>query len=46
VRLIRKWLNAGVMEEGRRTQSDVGTVQGGSISPVRVASSEIFMRQP
>jgi len=34
VRLIRKWLNAGVLEDGRRTQSDVGTVQGGSISPL------------
>ncbi len=34
VRLIRKWLNAGVMEEGRRTQSELGTVQGGSISPL------------
>ena len=34
VRLIRKWLNAGVLEEGRRTQSEVGTVQGGSISPL------------
>ena len=34
VRLIRKWLNAGVLEDGRRTQSEVGTVQGGSISPL------------
>jgi RNA-directed DNA polymerase len=34
VRLIRKWLNAGVLEEGRRVQSEVGTVQGGSISPL------------
>ncbi len=34
VRLIRKWLSAGVLEEGRRTQSDLGTVQGGSISPL------------
>lgn len=34
VRLIRKWLNAGVLEEGRRTQSEVGTVQGGNISPL------------
>lgn len=34
VRLIRKWLKAGVLEEGRRTQSEVGTVQGGSISPL------------
>ncbi len=34
VRLIRKWLNAGVLEDGRRTQSELGTVQGGSISPL------------
>ena len=32
VRLIRKWLTAGVMEGARRTQSELGTVQGGSIS--------------
>jgi RNA-directed DNA polymerase len=34
VRLIQKWLNAGVLEEGKRVQSEVGTVQGGSISPL------------
>jgi group II intron reverse transcriptase/maturase len=34
VRLIQKWLNAGVLEEGRRTRSEQGAVQGGSISPV------------
>jgi RNA-directed DNA polymerase len=34
VRLIQKWLNAGVLEEGKRIQSEVGTVQGGSISPL------------
>jgi RNA-directed DNA polymerase len=34
VRLIQKWLNAGVREEGKRVQSEVGTVQGGSISPL------------
>jgi RNA-directed DNA polymerase len=34
VRFIQKWLNAGVLEEGRRTQSATGTVQGGSISPL------------
>jgi hypothetical protein len=36
VRLIRKWLNAGVLEDGRRTQSDLGTVHGGSISPANI----------
>lgn len=34
VRLIQKWLSAGVLEDGKRIQSDVGTVQGGSISPL------------
>jgi RNA-directed DNA polymerase len=34
VRLIRKWLNAGVLEGGVRTHSETGTVQGGSISPL------------
>jgi group II intron reverse transcriptase/maturase len=34
VRLIQKWLNAGVLEEGKRVRSEVGTVQGGSISPL------------
>lgn len=34
VRLICKWLNAGVLKEGRRTQSVLGTVQGRSISPL------------
>ena len=30
VRLIQKWLNAGVLEDGKRTQSEEGTPQGGS----------------
>src|SRR2546425_5687330 len=34
VRLIQKWLAAGVLEDGKRTRSEVGTVQGGSISPL------------
>ncbi|CAB3773495.1 hypothetical protein LMG29542_07260 [Paraburkholderia humisilvae] len=34
VRLIKKWLHAGVLEDGRLRQSEVGTVQGGSISPL------------
>jgi hypothetical protein len=34
VRLIQKWLNAGVLEDGTRTWSEKGTPQGGSISPV------------
>jgi len=33
VRLIQKWLNAGVLEEGKRTRADEGTPQGGSITP-------------
>ena len=34
VRLIQKWLRAGVLEDGERMRSEVGTVQGGSISPL------------
>lgn len=34
VRLIQKWLAAGVLEDGRRIQQELGTVQGGSISPL------------
>jgi RNA-directed DNA polymerase len=33
-RLLRKWLNAGVLEDGVRTHRATGTVQGGSISPL------------
>jgi group II intron reverse transcriptase/maturase len=34
VRLIGKWLNAGVMEDGALRRSDAGTPQGGVISPL------------
>jgi RNA-directed DNA polymerase len=34
VRLIEKWLRAGVLEDGKRIVSEEGTVQGGSISPL------------
>jgi RNA-directed DNA polymerase len=34
VRLIQKWLNAGVLEEGKRTRAEEGTPQGGSASPL------------
>ena len=30
IRLIRKWLAAGVLEEGRRIETVEGTPQGGS----------------
>jgi group II intron reverse transcriptase/maturase len=33
LRLIGKWLNAGVMEDGAFTASDTGTPQGGVITP-------------
>jgi group II intron reverse transcriptase/maturase len=33
VRLIQKWLNAGVLEEGQRTRVEEGTPQGGSVTP-------------
>jgi RNA-directed DNA polymerase len=34
LRLIGKWLNAGVLEEGAVTHPDAGTPQGGVISPL------------
>jgi group II intron reverse transcriptase/maturase len=34
VRLIQKWLSAGVLEDGTRTRSEEGTPQGGSASPL------------
>ena len=34
VRLIQKWLRAGVLEEGGLIQAEEGTIQGGSISPL------------
>lgn len=34
VRLVQKWLSAGVLEDGERTHSEEGAVQGGSISPL------------
>ncbi|HVQ39198.1 MAG TPA: group II intron reverse transcriptase/maturase [Pyrinomonadaceae bacterium] len=34
VRLIRKWLSAGVLEEGQWRCSEEGTPQGGSASPL------------
>jgi len=33
-RLIQKWLNAGVLEDGTRRWAERGTPQGGSISPL------------
>jgi RNA-directed DNA polymerase len=34
VRHVKKWLNAGVLEDGCRRDAEVGTPQGGSISPL------------
>lgn len=34
LRLIGKWLNAGVLEDGERTRSEQGTPQGGVVSPL------------
>lgn len=34
IRLIGKWLNAGVMEEGSVSYAEKGTPQGGVISPI------------
>jgi len=34
LRHIKKWLNAGVLEDGKKTKAQSGTPQGGSISPL------------
>ncbi|MBA9084180.1 group II intron reverse transcriptase/maturase, partial [Fontibacillus solani] len=34
LKLVRKWLGAGAMEEGNVRRSDLGTPQGGVISPL------------
>jgi len=34
LRLIQKWLRAGVLEDGKRIRSAEGAVQGGSVSPL------------
>src|SRR2546426_1812918 len=34
VRLIQKWLNAGVWEDGKKIRMEEGTPQGGSASPL------------
>jgi RNA-directed DNA polymerase len=34
LRLIRKWLKAGVLEEGVVTEGEVGTPQGATVSPL------------
>jgi len=33
-RLVGKWLNAGILEEGKRVHVDTGTPQGGVLSPL------------
>ena len=34
IRLIKKFLKAGIMEEGKRAKTDEGVPQGGSLSPL------------
>ena len=34
LKLLRQWLKAGVMEEGRKIDTDLGSPQGGVISPL------------
>lgn len=34
LRHVKKWLNAGVMEDGKKIRAEYGTPQGGSISPL------------
>jgi len=34
IRHVKKWLRAGVMQDGRKVEMEAGTPQGGSISPL------------
>lgn len=34
IRHIKKWLNAGVLDEGKRLEQEEGVPQGGSVSPL------------
>jgi hypothetical protein len=34
LRLIQKWLKAGVMEDGKREETEIGTPQGAVVSPL------------
>jgi RNA-directed DNA polymerase len=34
LRLVQKWLRAGVMEQGKRTPTEVGSPQGATVSPL------------
>jgi group II intron reverse transcriptase/maturase len=34
LRLIRKWLAAGVLEDGKKTETEVGSPQGATVSPL------------
>lgn len=37
--MIRKWLEAGVIEDGRRVRAVKGTPQGAMISPLMAAAT-------
>jgi RNA-directed DNA polymerase len=41
VRHIQKWLNAGVMEDGKRVEQEQGTPQGGSITPPTIVQNSL-----
>lgn len=34
IRHVKKWLNAGVLEQGRLVEQEEGVPQGGSVSPL------------
>ena len=43
VRHIKKWLNAGVLEDGKRMQVEEGTPQGGSSTPQTILQTPPFL---
>jgi RNA-directed DNA polymerase len=42
VRLIQKWLKAGVLEDGKRIRTEEGTPQGGSASPLVKSNHDVI----
>jgi retron-type reverse transcriptase len=45
IHLIQKWLQAGVLEDGVHTVSDMGTGHGSVISPLLANVPQAHLRQ-
>src|SRR5208337_35388 len=45
LRLIQKWLKAGVMEQGKRMSTDVGSPQGATVTPLTQKITSVIRRR-